>query len=228
MSTFVLVHGICHGAWCWEATAEALRGRGHDVRAVDLPLTSLEADASAVREQLDRLDGPVILVGHSYGGLVISRAAGGRDDVEHLVYVAAVMLDGDDVFATRMAEFPPAPLVEQVELTDDGLIIVKPGTAVACFYNECPPAEAERAAERMRPTAFACLATPPQAEPWRTIPSTYVLCERDLAIHPDMQRWMSTRAGNVVTMDTDHSPFMSALEPFVEVLDGVARPGPAT
>ncbi|MEZ5372959.1 MAG: alpha/beta fold hydrolase [Microthrixaceae bacterium] len=225
MSAFVLVHGICHGAWCWDATAEELRRRGHDVIAVDLPLTGLDADAGVVQQALDQVDGPAVLVGHSYGGLVISTAAG-RDDVEHLVYVAAVMLDEGDVFATRMAEFPDAPIAELVELTEDGYLIVRPEAAVACFYNECEASEAREAAERMRPTAFACLGAATAAEPWRTIPSTYVLCERDLAIHPDLQHWMCTRAGTVVAFDTDHSPFMSTPDPFVDVLDDVAS-GPS-
>ena len=97
MSKFVLVHGLCHGGWCWEPTATDLAALGHDVTAVDLPLTGLDDDASVVTHTLDRLDGPVVLVGHSYGGLVISRVANGRDDVSHLVYIAALMIGADDV-----------------------------------------------------------------------------------------------------------------------------------
>jgi pimeloyl-ACP methyl ester carboxylesterase len=223
MSTFVLVHGICHGAWCWQGTSAALEERGHEVVALDLPLTSLEDDVAAVRQALDEIDGSVILVGHSYGGLVISGAAGGRDDVEQLVYVAAVMLDADDVFITRTAEFPGNPRASEVVYTDDGQIVISPDLGIALFYNECEEIEARAAADQLRTTAVACLATAPGAEPWRTIPSTYVLCERDNAIHPDLQRWMSTRAGTTVVFDTDHSPFLSRSEPFVDLLDEVAQ-----
>ena len=78
MSTFMLVHGICHGSWCWSDTVERLAERDHRAVAVDLPLTSLADDAATVGDAIDGLDGPVILVGHSYGGLVISVAAAGR------------------------------------------------------------------------------------------------------------------------------------------------------
>jgi pimeloyl-ACP methyl ester carboxylesterase len=161
-------------------------------------------------------------VGHSYAGLVISKAAAERSDVQHLVYVAAMMVDGGDVYLNRMSEFPAAPINEEVELTADGELVVSPTTAVECFYNECDRGEAADAARRLRPTAAACLAVPTGAEPWKSIPSTYVLCQRDRAIHPDFQRWMSTRAGEVVTLDTDHSPFMSLPEQFVDLLDGIA------
>ena len=201
-----------------------LTRRGHEVEAVDLPLTSLDDDADTVRRAVEQVDGPVILVGHSYGGSVITKAAGGRGDIEHLVYVAAVMLDGDDVFASRTSDFPPAPLSDRVEVTEDGQMVVGPDAAVACFYNECEPGQAREAADRMRPTALMCLSVAAGVEPWTTVPSTYVLCERDRAIHPEMQRWMSSRAGRVIVFDTDHSPFMSAPEAFVDLLDDLARP----
>jgi pimeloyl-ACP methyl ester carboxylesterase len=228
VSVFVLVHGIGHGAWCWKGTSDRLRRRGHQVVAVDLPLTGLDADAETVRQALDDVDPPAVLVGHSYGGLVISKAAGGRDDIDHLVYVAAIMLDGDDDVTARFAQFPPTPLSTLTELTEDGYLIVPPDAAVACFYNECEAHEARQAAERMRPTTVACLVTT-GVEPWRTIPSTYVVCERDRAVHADMQRWMSTRAATVVSFDTDHSPLMSTPDRLVDLLDQIAtgpRPKP--
>jgi pimeloyl-ACP methyl ester carboxylesterase len=218
----MLVHGVGHGAWCWGRTTADLVGRGHEVFAVDLPLSGLDDDAAAVRRALDDWSQDVVLVGHSYAGLVISKAAAERSDVQHLVYVAAMMVDGGDVYLNRMSEFPAAPINEEVELTADGELVVSPTTAVECFYNECDRGEAADAARRLRPTAAACLAVPTGAEPWKSIPSTYVLCQRDRAIHPDFQRWMSTRAGEVVTLDTDHSPFMSLPEQFVDLLDGIA------
>lgn len=224
MSSYLLVHGICHGAWCWEATIDGLLARGHEVTAVDLPLTSLADDAAAVCAQLDALDEPVVLVGHSYGGLVISAAAAGRSDVEHLVYVAAVMLDADDVFVARTSDFPAAPLADAVEISD-GRIVVTPAAAIDGFYNTCDPAAAAAAGRQLRPTNLECLAVPPAAEPWRTLPSTYVLCEQDRAIHPDMQRWMSSRAGDVVVYDCDHSPFMSMNDRLVDDLDRLAYVG---
>jgi pimeloyl-ACP methyl ester carboxylesterase len=222
MGALMLVHGIGHGAWCWRRTEADLVDRGHDVVAVDLPLTGLGDDAAAVRRALDDWGQGVVLVGHSYAGLVISRAAANRSDVQHLVYVAAMLVDGGDVYVDRMIEFPAAPLTAEVELTADGNVVVRPEAAVDCFYNECDRGEAEDAARRLRPTALACVTEPTGVEPWRSIPTTYVLCLRDRAIHPNFQRWMSARAGEVVTFDTDHSPFMSSPEQFVDLLDSLA------
>jgi pimeloyl-ACP methyl ester carboxylesterase len=222
MGALMLVHGVAHGAWCWTRTRADLLRRGHDVVAVDLPLTGLDDDATAVRRALDDWGRHAVLVGHSYAGLVISKAAAERADVQHLVYVAAMLIDGGDVYLERMNEFPAAPINDEVELLADGNLVVPADAAVGCFYNECDRAEAEDAARRLRPTAAACLGVATGAEPWRSIRSTYVLCARDRAIHPDYQRWMSTRAGEVVTLDTDHSPFMSLPEQFADLLDAIA------
>ncbi len=222
MARIILVHGICHGGWCWERVVPALVARGHSPVVVDLPLTGLEDDAAIVRKVLDASSEPAVLVGHSYGGLVISRAAEGRRDVAHLVYVAAVLLDRDDIFLTRAAEFPLSPLGAGAVMTD-GVITVPPGVAVEAFYAECPATDATAAAARLRPAAIACLAAPPEGEPWRRVPSTYVLCERDRAIVPEAQRWMSTRAGRVEVFDTDHSPFYSQVERLVELVAEAAR-----
>ena len=148
MANVVLVHGICHGAWCWDDTVRALTERGHQAVAVDLPLTSLTDDAAAVRKALDEAGGPVVLVGHSYGGLVISSAAAGRDDIAHLVYVAAVMVPGDDVFIERAGTYPPSPLAEQAEFTEDGQIVVSADVASDCFYQLCDEDVASAAAAR--------------------------------------------------------------------------------
>jgi pimeloyl-ACP methyl ester carboxylesterase len=120
------------------------------VFAVDLPLTGLDDDAAALRRALDAWGRDAVLVGHSYAGLVISKAATERPDVQHLVYVAARLVDGGDVYLKRMSEFPAAPINDEVELTADGNFVVRAETAVRCFYNECARGEAEDAARRLR------------------------------------------------------------------------------
>jgi pimeloyl-ACP methyl ester carboxylesterase len=223
MSTFVLVHGAGHGGWCWDRTREDLTASGHQSVAVDLPLTTLEDDAAAVTECLDSLDEPAIVVGHSYGGLVISLAAAGRSDVEQLVYVAAVLVGAEESVMDLAAQFPPTPLMEQLDFTPDGFMVFSPETAIDCFYQETPPEVAQAASLRMRPTGAAGTAASPSADPWRTVPTTYIVCERDRALHPDMQRVMAKKAGRVESIDTDHSPFVSRPEEFLAVLERVAK-----
>lgn len=222
MSSFVLVHGAGHGAWCWERTERDLAAAGHQSTALDLPLTGLTDDAAAVRKCLDAVTEPAILVGHSYGGLVISEAAGGRDDVVHLVYVAAVLMSSEEDVITQAADYPQTPLMQQLVYSDDGFMVFSAETALDCFYQETPREIAEPASLRMRPTAAGGMAMRPGADPWKTIPTTYIVCERDRALSPEMQRAMAKNAGRVESIDTDHSPFVSRPEEFCRILVSIA------
>jgi len=214
---FICVHGVCHGGWCWDKTKSDLEAQGHTVSAPDLPLTSLDNDASAVRDVLDASTKPSVLVGHSYGGSVISKAAAGRTDVAHLVYVAAIMIGKDEVFAEVSAPYP-SDLGQSLLISEDNTFCVDSKGAIDAFYHCCDPQEAADAAARLRTTSFDCVSTPSGAEPWNSIPSTYVLCSQDKAITAELQTLMSQRAATTVTIDTDHSPFYSAPEELLAVL----------
>ena len=206
---YILVHGICHGGWCWEKTRLDLEQLGHSVSAPDLPLTSLADDANAVVAILDKTAGPSILVGHSYGGSVISLAANERSDIRHLVYVAAIMLGEGDSFMD-LAKHHPSELNQHMVFAADNTITMTDEGARACFYNCCDPDTAARAVSRLRPTSVECLKPQPIVEPWASIPSTYVLCSKDNAIVAGLQSVMAQRAAQTVVIDTDHSPFYSS------------------
>ena len=214
---FVLVHGVVHGGWAWDRTRRDLEALGHEVSTPDLPLTSLDADADVVRAVLDATGGSVTLVGHSYGGLVVSRAAAGRTDVERLVYVAAAMLEPDEVFFELASQYP-TPLGSHIVFGDDGTFTVDPAGAIESFYAQCPPDTADASVARLRATAVACLTVAQQTSGWREFSSTYVLCRKDNAIAPELQRLMSSHADAVVEFDTDHSPFLSMPEELLTVL----------
>src|SRR5262249_44022254 len=96
MTDVVLVHGAWHGAWCWDGVVAALEGNGISVTAVELPLTGLDSDVAAARRAIQDAGERVVVVGHSYGGEVIARAAAGLPTVKRLVFLAAFMLDNDD------------------------------------------------------------------------------------------------------------------------------------
>jgi pimeloyl-ACP methyl ester carboxylesterase len=224
MSVYVLVHGAGHGAWCWERTEQDLAAHGHRAVSVDLPLTGLEDDAETVRRCLDDVGEPVILVGHSYGGLVISQAASGRSDISQLVFVAALLVGATEDVMTLIGQFPVTPLMERTEFATDGSMILTPAATIECLYNETPMDLARAASLRMRPTAAAGMVTSPGDDPWRSIPTTYIVCERDRAISPELQHAMAMHAGRVEIMDTDHSPFASKPEEFGRLLAGLAEP----
>ena len=130
MTTVVLVHGAFHDAWCWERVRTVLDERGVANLAPDLPLTGLDVDAHTVSAVLDAIDGPVVLCGHSYGGMVISRAASGRDDVDRLVYLCAVQVENDDEMAANMR---PTLLMEHLVHGDDGGLSVDLAFAAECL-----------------------------------------------------------------------------------------------
>jgi len=206
---YICIHGVCHGGWCWDKTRNGLEALGHKVSTPDLPLTSLEDDANTVREILDASSEPCVLVGHSYGGSVISKAAAQRTDIVHLVFVAAIMIAKDEVF-TEVAAPYQSDLGDNLVVSADNTFNVDKEGAISTFYHACDLEEASSAAARLRPTSFDCVTTPAGAEPWNSIPSTYVLCRQDKAISSKLQMLMSQRAANTVTIDTDHSPFYSA------------------
>jgi pimeloyl-ACP methyl ester carboxylesterase len=226
MKPIVLVHGAWHGAWCWEPLLTHLSSAGAKVHTLDLPFTGPDGDAAAVRELLDDVGGDAVLVGHSYGGIVISKAAADRDDVDHLVYLCAIMLaDGTD-FGAMLATAPPVPLNSAIRFGEDGRSTIDPAHAVAAFYAECPPEVAAVAVERLRPFDLTSIngggGPIAIAEPWRTIPATYVVCRQDGAIPADLQRSMAGNAATVVELDTDHSPFASRPAELAALLLGLA------
>jgi pimeloyl-ACP methyl ester carboxylesterase len=230
-STIVLVHGAWHGAWCWDRVAGPLREQGHRVVAIDLPghgaderpFVDLQGDAAAVRSVLDGLasDGDggdgVLLVGHSYGGAVITEA-GAHPSVRHLVYVAAFCIDDTESCASALADDPEVGAISHegrpnlghaIVASDDGSSTVVPDLAVECFYNDCDDDAVTWALAHLGAQPLLNLMQSPAAIAWRDRPATYVLCEHDQAVHPDLQRLMARRCDEVVSWPLDHSPFLS-------------------
>jgi pimeloyl-ACP methyl ester carboxylesterase len=215
----VLVHGAWHGAWCWQPTLTALAVAGIKAHTVHLPFEGLEADATALRGLLDQIDGQKVVVGHSYGGMVISEATADRDDIAELVYLCALMLEiGDDPVATFREDPDASKLFAAAELDPiTGIATIPADCARDFFYNDCTQADAEAATKRLRPFPMPSLAGV-TAEPWRKIPSTYVVCTEDGTVPPSLQRPMSAHARRVVEWPTGHSPFMSRPDLMVELL----------
>ena len=218
--TVVLVHGGWHAAWCWEWLTPLLDETGIRHVTLDLPFAGHESDVAATTSLLDEIDGPKILVGHSYGGLVISGAAQDRTDVAHLLYVAAFLCPSDRAVLEDLAGVQdPIPVFAAARFAN-GSWLIDSSKASEVFYAECPREIAAEACSRLRPfgTTDAVRAL---GEPWRTVPSTYVVCARDRAIRPDAQRHMAQLASHVIEMDTDHSPFISRRERLRALIDDV-------
>ena len=222
-ATVVLVHGAWHGSWCWERVVPLLQRKAVEVRTVELPSVGpppgvqpgVADDAAAVTAVLDATPGPKLLCGHSYGGLVITRAAAGRADVPRLVYLAAGMpLDGE----SGAAAFERTGVGADWIVADGDRMWPDPARAGRVFFNDCDAETQEAAVARLRPMATAPHGEPVPVAAWRAIPSTYVICTRDRAIAPDAQRIFAKQAEDFVDVDSGHSPFFSQPEALAALL----------
>jgi pimeloyl-ACP methyl ester carboxylesterase len=239
MSSIVLVHGAWHGGWCWEKLVPLLEERGHKVVALDLPGhggdrtpasdVTLAAYADRVARALDGEAGPVVLVGHSMGGIVISEAAERRPEkIRLLVYLTAFLLpNGETLLATAQTD-EEAIISPYLDVDEErGIITVREDKARDIFYGDCPEEDAERARERLIPQPLAPFVTPVgvSEQNFGRVRRAYVECLRDRAIGPATQKRMyeALPCEEVVSLETDHSPFLSAPEELAGILDRLAK-----
>lgn len=222
--TVVLVHGAWHGPWAWSEVERQLADEGVDVLTVDLPsvgeetdaLGDLDDDAAAVRAVIDSVDGPVVVVAHSYGGAPTTQGAAGADNVVHIVYLTAFMLDEGESLFGLVGGVPP----DWWEVADDGESLM-PGRPEEIFFNDVSDDAASAASARLAPQSMAAVKAPISAVAWRAVPTTYVICERDNAIPVPAQEMLAGRADNVARLDASHSPFLSQPDAVVGIIRGV-------
>jgi pimeloyl-ACP methyl ester carboxylesterase len=218
----LLVHGGWGGAWSWEKVVPGLEERGVSVDAVDLPLTSLDDDAAVVRAAVDAAPSPTVVCGHSYGGAVITAGAAGHPNTGHLVYLCAFMPDAGETVVEITSWAPPPAIGGGIEFADDGTCTIPIDVAIAGAYADCDPGEAAAAAARFRPHHAGAFVAPIATAAWHDVPSTYVVCERDLTLNPDIQRKLAKRATDVVTFPTGHAPQLARPNLVVDLLARVA------
>jgi len=221
----VLVHGAWHGAWCWERVVPILAERGLRATAIDLPghggdasaMTDLHGDAARVAGILDEQGEPAVLVAHSYGGAVITEA-GDHPLVEHLVFIAALVLDaGETCQKAATEEVAEAGLDwkgrpnfgKAFIVAPDNTVTLDPTIAAQCLYNDCDDATVAWALDRLGPHPLGNLQQTPARIAWRTKPSTYAVCANDLVVHPDLERILAKRCSSLVEWPTGHSPYLS-------------------
>jgi pimeloyl-ACP methyl ester carboxylesterase len=237
VSRVLLVHGAWHGAWCWERVLEALRSRGFRPEAIDLPghgdsvepFGDLYGDGDAVRSRLDGFGEPTLLVGHSYGGMVITDA-GDHDAVSALVYVCAFMPTAGqsamDAFGIQGPQnAATSELLGCASFTDDGSATFLDGDGVvSALCEDCGPATQSWALERLGQQPTASLTQRPRRLAWTARPTTYVVCSKDRAIPAWQQQQMAENADRVVEMEAGHSPFLSKPDELATLLATAARP----
>jgi pimeloyl-ACP methyl ester carboxylesterase len=225
MSTFLLIHGAWHGAWCWYKVVPRLENLGHRVIAPDLPSLgrertpanriSLSLWRDFVCNILDAQPEPVILVGHSRGGIVVSEVAEHRPDkIRTLVYLTAFLpRDGECLFDLAAqatgSEVPP----NMVMSPDSSTSTVRDEKIRSAFYGECSDEDVALARMLLQPEPTLPLSTPVHVTEanYGRVPRVYIECLRDRAITPPLQKQMcaATPCRRVLSIDTDHSPFFS-------------------
>jgi pimeloyl-ACP methyl ester carboxylesterase len=228
--TVVLVHGSFADASGWNGVIERLSRDGYPVLAPANPLRSLSGDADYIASVLRTIPGPVVLVGHSYGGAVITNAATQAHNVKALVYVAAFALDkGETAFGT-IGSFTGSDLALALKIRpyqasgDFGLDgYIEPDHFHEVFCADLPAATAAAMAASQRPSTLSSGAEPSGEPAWKTIPSWYMVAKQDRVIPPDAERFMAKRAGaHTVEMDSSHVAMISHPDAVADLIRSAA------
>jgi pimeloyl-ACP methyl ester carboxylesterase len=199
----VLVHGAWADSSCWNDVVRRLQADGYPVYAPPNPLRSLAGDAASVAAFVKAVPGPVILVGHSYGGAVVSVASAGRDNVKALVFIDAFVPDAGDSCLDLLGQYPapPSDLFTPVPLeSGDTDLYFSPKYFGAAFANGVDATDAKLMAVTQRPVTVKALSDKAPAElGWKTLPSWYILGDLDQAIPPPLKQMMADRAKATIT-----------------------------
>ena len=226
--TIVLVHGGWDNSSGWNAVVEKLQQRGYPVIAPANPLRSLASDSAYVSSVLDTIQGPVVLVGHSYGGAVITNAAVGHANVKALVYIAAFAPDqgeslGQLVTMNPGSEIGPNTLITRPYPLGDGtqgtdLYLTQAGLKTA-FAADVPGRVQDQMYATQRPFSQEAFASASGTPAWKTIPSWYLVASNDHAIPPATERFMAQRAGaHTSEVNSSHVPQISQPDRTTEVI----------
>ena len=230
--TIVLVHGAFADSSGWDAVAGRLLDTGYRVLAFSNPLRGPLADGAYLRDFLTTIEGPVVLVGHSYGGAVITNAATSNPNVKALVYVAAYApAEGESVAAANALGGGHTEVTDHLVLRPfpgaaegDADAYIDPAHYHRLFAQDLPRDTTRFMAATQRPGALAALVTPSGPPAWKTIPSWYLVASQDRIIPPEAERAMAARAGSTMTeINSSHVAMMSHPAAVVRLIQAAAK-----
>jgi pimeloyl-ACP methyl ester carboxylesterase len=226
--TVVLVHGAFADATAWARVIPLLERAGYQVVAVQNPLTSFEADVATTRRVIDAQPGPVVAVGHSYGGAVITQAAAGSGKVRALVYVAAFAPDAGETVGGLWGEHP-APMAGALVTDAGGFISLDRAKLRDVFARDVPEAETRVMAATQKPIHGSAFQATLTAAAWRQVPSWFLVATEDRSISPELLRLYARRArGTTVEVASSHVPFLSHPAEVARVIEQAASAATAT
>ena len=221
--TIVLVHGAFADGSSWRYVIPILQRDGYNVVAVQNPLSSLAADVEVTKRVIAAQRGPVVVVGHSYGGAVITEAAAGTANVKSLVYVAAFAPEAGEPIGA-FGEKYPAALGKALRPDSGGYLWVDPAQFHDVFAADIPVSETRVLAATQKPIIGNVFGTAVTQAAWKTIPSWYIVSREDQAINPDLERFYAKRMNAKITeVHASHVAFVSHPQVVAKVIEEAAR-----
>ena len=230
-ATVVLVHGAWHGPWCFDKVVAGLEERGvpvvnverrrlHEASGELRGVTNSDENEQIVRAALAEVEGPVVLLGHSFGGVAITTAPLGNKNVKHLVYLTAIMPDTDGGIPDNFAN---PELIGAMQVGEDGSTTVQEDMIRPIFYGNCSDEDVADAMPQLVRDEAPIPFDGARDTAWRQITTTYVVCIEDNALLAEGQRELARRADRIAEWPTDHSPFFSNPGLVIDLLDNLAR-----
>jgi pimeloyl-ACP methyl ester carboxylesterase len=205
--SIVFAHGIWADGSCFNKVIPALQAEGHEVLAAQYGLDTQEGDVAAVKRTLGRVSSPAILVGHSYGGAVIT-AAGTDDRVAGLVYIAAVAPDAGETVQGQLNQFPPTGVFSHIEIADGRVWMLPEG--VKYFAGDLSEEEQKVVWATHFAPAADLFEQKIEGTAWRSKPSWYIVAKNDRAVHPELERFVAKRMGaTTYEVESSHVPMLS-------------------
>ena len=220
-AAIVFAHGLWADGSCFQKLIPTLQAEGHEVICSQHGLDSLKGDVECVTRCFGRVSGPVILVGHSYGGTLITHA-GTDDRVAALVYIAALAPDADETSQSQQSKFPVTDVFSHIDVAG-GRIWLRPD-GVAAFAGDLPDAEQKLVWATQAAPVPDLFTQKVDGVAWRSKPSWYVVATNDRTVHPDLERFVAKRMGaTTVETDSSHVPMLSKPAVVLDVIRKAAR-----
>jgi pimeloyl-ACP methyl ester carboxylesterase len=219
----VLVHGAWADGSCWSGVIERLQAQGHPVRAPQFPLTSIADDVARLRQVLEFQDGPTIVVGHGYGGQIISALGDEAPNVVGLVYIAALGLDEGEFLAALLLHGPPTPALAHMFTDSRGFGWLSEDDFVNHFAADVDPIWARVMYAVQQPLASSAFTDVMGVPAWNSLPSWYLVAQNDEAIPPDAERQFADRMGAItLEVPSSHVAMVSHPAEVAELIEKAA------
>ena len=219
--SIVFAHGLWADGSCYSKVIPALKADGHQVVSAQNSLDTLEGDVATVTRALGRVSSPAILVGHSYGGTVIT-AAGADDRVAGLVYMSALAPDESETSQSLQDQFPVTDIFSHIEIADGRIWMLPSG--IGCFAGDLPEQEQKLVWAAQGVPAVDLFNQKLAGTAWRTKPSWYIVANNDRTVQPDLERFVAKRMGaHTYDVDSSHVPMLSHPDFVLDVIRTAAK-----